>query len=195
MTSPGTDTELIARVVSGDRDAFDGLMRIHEDRVFSVCLRIMGDRENALDATQETFLTLFRKAGQFKGESALGTWIYRIAVNTCYDQLRKQKRRQTESLSDDRDHADVATDARFASVALRPAIERAIESLPREFQAAVILSDLEGLPLRTVADVLEISELCPIFDVSQMSIKLAFCMIYHYLGSRAKTLRDRGEAP
>jgi len=147
---------LLERYLAGDVAAFDQIMAAHQDRVFAVCLRIMANRDAALDAVQETFITLFRKAGQFRGQSALSTWLYRVAVNTCYDQLRKQKRRQTESLSDDRDHADVATDARFASVELRPAIERAIESLPREFQAAVILSDLEGLPLRTVADVLEI---------------------------------------
>lgn len=156
MTSPGTDTELIARVVSGDRDAFDGLMRIHEDRVFSVCLRIMGDRENALDATQETFLTLFRKAGQFKGESALGTWIYRIAVNTCYDQLRKAKRRPSEHLPDHLDPADPSAEDAMESAALRPDIEEALKALPPEFRSAVVLSDLEGLSMPETANALGI---------------------------------------
>ena len=156
MTSPGTDTELIARVVSGDRDAFDGLMRIHEDRVFSVCLRIMGDRENALDATQETFLTLFRKAGQFKGESALGTWIYRIAVNTCYDQLRKAKRRPSEHLPDYLDPADPSAEDAMEAAALRPDIEEALKALPPEFRSAVVLSDLEGLSMPETANALGI---------------------------------------
>lgn len=156
MTSPGTDTELIARVVSGDRDAFDGLMRIHEDRVFSVCLRIMGDRENALDATQETFLTLFRKAGQFKGESALGTWIYRIAVNTCYDQLRKAKRRPSEHLPDYLDPADPSAEDAMESAALRPDIEEALKALPPEFRSAVVLSDLEELSMPETANALGI---------------------------------------
>ena len=156
MTSPGTDSELIARVVSGDRDAFNELMRTHEDRVFSVCLRIMGDREKALDATQETFLTLFRKAGQFKGESALGTWIYRIAVNTCYDQLRKAKRRPSEHLPDHVDPSDPSAEDAMESAALRPDIEEALDALPPEFRSAVVLSDLEGLSMPETASALGI---------------------------------------
>ena len=156
MTSPGTDSDLIARVVSGDRNAFNELMRAHEDRVFSVCLRIMGDREKALDAAQETFLTLFRKAGQFKGESALGTWIYRIAVNTCYDQLRKAKRRPSEHLPDHVDPSDPSAEDAMESAALRPDIEEALKALPAEFRAAVVLSDLEGLSMPETANALGI---------------------------------------
>ena len=105
-------------------------MRIHEDRIFSVCLRIMGDRERALDATQETFLTVFRKAGQFQGKSQVGTWIYRIAVNTCYDQLRKAKRRPSESLPDYVDPADPSAESVIDSAGLRPEIETALATLP-----------------------------------------------------------------
>ena len=100
MTTAAQDAALLARVVDGDHAAFNELMRAHEDRVFSVCLRIMGNREGALDATQETFLTAFRKAHQFEGKSKFGTWVYRIAVNTCYDLLRKQKRRPSEPMPD-----------------------------------------------------------------------------------------------
>ena len=131
-------------------------MAAHEDRVFSVCLRIMSNRDAALDALQETFITVFRKAGQFKGQSALSTWIYRVAVNTCYDQLRKAKRRRTELLPEDRDPADTASEDRLTSVELRPDIEKALEALPDEFRPAVILSDVEGLPLQAVADILEV---------------------------------------
>ncbi|HSL27211.1 MAG TPA: sigma-70 family RNA polymerase sigma factor, partial [Acidimicrobiia bacterium] len=103
MTSPPgeegvqDDPTLLARVVKGDHEAFTVLMRRHEDRVFGVCLRLMGNRSAALDATQETFLTLYRKAGQYRGTAAVGTWLYRIAVNTCYDLLRKEKRRPLEA--------------------------------------------------------------------------------------------------
>ena len=120
MTTPGTETDLLARVVSGDRAAFDSIMRSQEDRVFSVCLRILGDRDNALDATQETFLTVFRKAAQFKGDSALGTWIYRIAVNTCYDQIRKSGRKPTESLPDHLEPPDAAAEDAIEAAGLAP---------------------------------------------------------------------------
>lgn len=154
MTSPPSDTELVARVVNGDHEAFELVMRAHEDRVFSVCLRVMGNRDQALDATQETFLTVFRKAGQFKGESALGTWIYRIAVNTCYDLIRKSKRRPSEPLPDYVDPADPSSQDLLDSAALRPSIEAALARLPDEFRAAVILSDIEGLSTAEVAKVL-----------------------------------------
>jgi RNA polymerase sigma-70 factor (ECF subfamily) len=154
VTVPGNEAELLARVVGGDRQAFELVMRNHEDRVFSVCLRILGDRERALDATQDTFLTVFRKASQFEGRSAVGTWIYRIAVNACYDQLRKTQRRPTESLPEHVDPTDPSAEEAIESAALRPEIESALSQLPVDFRNAVILSDLEGLPLPEVAEVL-----------------------------------------
>lgn len=156
MTTPGTETDLLARVISGDRDAFDSIMRGQEDRVFSVCLRILGDRDNALDATQETFLTVFRKAAQFKGDSALGTWIYRIAVNTCYDQIRKSGRRPTEFLPDHLEPPDASAEDAIEAAGLRPEIERALTALSPDFRAAVVLSDLEGMSLPEVAEALGI---------------------------------------
>jgi RNA polymerase sigma-70 factor (ECF subfamily) len=156
VISPGNEAELIARVVSGDRGAFDTVMSAHQDRVFSVCLRILGDRERALDATQDTFLTVFRKAGQFEGRSAVGTWIYRIAVNVCYDQIRRAKRRPSVPMPDHIDPSDPAAEAAIESAALRPEIELALSALPADFRNAVVLSDLEGLSLPQVAEVLEI---------------------------------------
>jgi RNA polymerase sigma-70 factor (ECF subfamily) len=129
-------------------------MRVHQDRVFSVCLRILGDRERALDATQDTFLTVFRKADQFQGRSAVGTWIYRIAVNTCYDQIRRAKRRPLERLPDHIEPIDPGAEEAIESAGLRPEIEAALSTLPPEFRSAVILADLEGLPLPEVAEVL-----------------------------------------
>ena len=72
MTASLDDAVLIERVVGGDHDAFTALMRRHQDRIFSVCLRMMGNRAAALDATQETFLTLYRKAGQYRAGAAVG---------------------------------------------------------------------------------------------------------------------------
>lgn len=156
MTTAARDAELLARVVDGDHEAFNDIMRQHEDRVFSVCLRIMGNRDQALDATQETFLTTFRKAEQFKGDSALGTWIYRIAVNTCYDLLRKQKRKRTDPIPEHLDPADHSAEDAVESAALRPELQNALASLPADFRAAVVLSDIEGMGLPDVAEVLDI---------------------------------------
>lgn len=150
------DAALVERYLSGDAAAFDELMRAHEDRVFGVCLRMLRDREAALDATQETFITVFRKADRFAGRSAFSTWLYRVAVNTCYDAARKAQRRRTEQLPDATDPGDDSALDDLAAVELRPDIEAALTSLPDEFRSAVILSDVEGLALQTVADILEV---------------------------------------
>lgn len=154
MTVPADDALLLVRVVDGDHDAFNEIMRAHEGRVFSVCLRILGDREKALDATQETFLTTFRKAHQFKGNAAVGTWIYRIAVNTCYDQLRKQKRRPSEPMPEHLDPADQGAQEAVEAAGIRPELREALDALPPEFRAAVVLSDIEGMSMPDAAETL-----------------------------------------
>jgi len=156
VTTAAQDAQLLARVLEGDHEAFGEIMRNHEDRVFSVCLRIMGNRDHALDATQETFLTAFRKASQFQGNSALGTWIYRIAVNTCYDQLRRQKRRRADPMPDHLDPTDHKAEEAIDSAGLRPEIQSALARIPDDFRSAVILSDIEGLGLPEVAEILGI---------------------------------------
>lgn len=151
MTTPPQDAELLARVAEGDHAAFTEVMEIHQDRIFAVCLRVLSDRELAMDATQDTFLTAFRKAHQFKGNSALGTWLYRIAVNTCYDMLRKAKRRPTDPLPEYLEFVDHGAEEQVTSAAHRHEILTALASLSPEFRAAVVLSDIEGLPLPEVA--------------------------------------------
>ena len=149
------DDALLRRYLAGDGRAFDLLMEAHENRVFSVCLRILRDRDAALDACQETFIAVLRKAGGFEGRAAFSTWLYRIAVNTCYDMLRRQSRRRTSRLPEGYDPPDPSAGGPLESAELRPAVEEALADLPEEFAPAVILSDLEGLPLKTVADILE----------------------------------------
>ncbi len=149
-----TDGKLIELVASGDRDAFTELMKRHENLVFAVCVRSLADRDLALDASQEVFVTLFRKAGRFRGESAVSTWLYRIAVNTCLDMLRKAKRRPADPLPERIDIPDHASDDGFSSAELRPDIERALATIPAEFRAAVVLADAHGLPLAEVSEIL-----------------------------------------
>lgn len=154
----GEDTDLIRRVTEGDRRAFDMLMRRHEERIFAVCLRMMRSREAALDAAQDTFLTVFRKAHQFRGDAKVSTWIYRIAVNTCLDRLRAKKRRPTTPLESVPEPEDSAATDPYAAVELRPVIEDALARIPDEYRAAIILCDLQGASVAEAADVLEVAE-------------------------------------
>jgi len=146
------DVALIEQYLAGDVRAFDSLMRAHEDRVFSICLRMLRDREAALDAVQETFITVFRKADRFAGRSAFSTWLYRVAVNTCYDVARRTRRKNTDALPEGFDPSDPAAADGYESADIRPEIEAALAALPAEFRAAVVLADLEGLALETVAE-------------------------------------------
>lgn len=150
------DIALLKRFLDGDVNAFDELVRAHEDRVFGICLRMMSDREAALDAVQETFVTVFRKADRYQAQAAFSTWLYRVAVNTCYDQLRKAKRRRTDPLPETTDPPDARSEDELNAVELRPEIESALLAIPVEFRSAVVLVDLQGLALDQAAKILDV---------------------------------------
>ena len=134
MTSrAAADIELLNRYLQGDVSAFDELVRAHEDRVFGICLRMMRDRDAALDAVQETFVTVFRKADRYEAKAAFSTWLYRVAVNTCYDQLRKAKRRRTEPLPETSDPVDPSSADLINAAELRPDIEQALQARSGQF--------------------------------------------------------------
>jgi RNA polymerase sigma-70 factor (ECF subfamily) len=157
MTSRAeADIALLERFHGGDVTAFDELVRAHEDRVFGICLRMMRDREAALDAVQETFLTVFRKADRYQARATFSTWLYRVTVNTCYDLLRKAKRRQTEPLPENTHPTDTHSDDDLGAAEMRPDIEAALNDLPVEFRSAVVLVDLNGLSLQQASEILDV---------------------------------------
>jgi RNA polymerase sigma-70 factor (ECF subfamily) len=151
------DAQLIKRFLAGEVQSFDELMDAHEDRVFAVCLRMLRDREAALDATQETFITVFRKVGTFAGKSAFSTWLYRVAVNTCYDALRRQKRRAAGAMPEHHDPPDVGAEDEILAAEIRPDIESALRKVPIEFRSVLVLVDLEGMGQHDAAEVLGVA--------------------------------------
>jgi len=155
MTHRATeDIDLIARYLQGDMGAFDELMAAHENRVFGICLRMLRDREAALDVTQETFLTVFRKADRYKAQAAFSTWLYRVTMNACYDYLRRTKRRRADALPEGFDPADPRAGDPLESAEVRPDIEAALGELAEEFRSAVVLVDLQGLAIDQTAEIL-----------------------------------------
>jgi RNA polymerase sigma-70 factor (ECF subfamily) len=156
MSDASTDRALVERYLAGDMGAFDELVRAHQDRVFATCLRMLRHREAALDATQDTFVTLFRKADRFRGEAAFTTWLYRVTVNVCYDHLRRAQRKPADPLPEHHDQPDPRATEAIEAVELRPAVEQALAGLTDEFRAAIVLVDLEGLALDTAAAALEV---------------------------------------
>lgn len=125
-------------------------MRRHEDRIFGLALRMTGDRADALDATQDAFISAFRQAAKFRGESSFGTWLYRIAINATRDLLRK-KRRLPEPMADPSDRADGAERRMEDAVGDRLDLGRALHDVPEEYREAVMLHDLGGIPYEEIA--------------------------------------------
>ena len=165
-------------------------MRAHEDRVFGICLHMMKDRDAALDATQDVFLTVFRKADRYKEQAAFSTWLYRVSINTCYDHLRRRQRKRTESMPDHVDPADPRSGDALHAVELRPAIETALLALSPEFRAAVVLVDLEGMSLDGAADTLE----TPVGTVKSRLFR-ARKMLAQELGNFAPGFEHQREEP
>jgi RNA polymerase sigma-70 factor, ECF subfamily len=148
-----TDGELVRVFQGGDEGAFVTLMQRHERRVYNLAYRMLGGPEDARDATQDAFLSCFRHLPTFRGESAFSTWLHRIAVNACYDLLRRRK--PAASLEGDLveppatgDHADRA--------AASADVQRALLQVPPEFRVVLILHELQDLPLEEIANALEI---------------------------------------
>lgn len=151
------DASLIERCLAGDRGAFEELMRRHEDRVFAVCLRTLRDREAALDATQDTFITVFRKLDRFDGRSAFTTWLHRVAVNTALDRIRHERRRRTTPIDERNDPADPTAHETVEAAGLRPELEAALSSIPEEFASAVVLVDVQGYGTEAAAEILGVA--------------------------------------
>ncbi|MGH2820296.1 MAG: sigma-70 family RNA polymerase sigma factor [Actinomycetota bacterium] len=148
------DEDLLARFLGGDERCFERLVRRHEDRIFSLCLKVTGERADALEAMQETFISLFRQASSFRGDSAFGTWLYRIGINACRDLLRRRKRLPVpeEDLLEVAGDALGRTETRLdESASLRIDLSRALARLPEEYREAVVLHDLGGAPYEVVA--------------------------------------------
>lgn len=157
---------LIERVLSGDRQAFEALVRSHERRVFRVTLAVLGQVEDAEDAMQETFIKAYRNLSQFRRESRFTTWLTRIAVNEALQ--KRQARKQHVSLDESPDTQNQEFPRRFEPWAadpeklytkqeLRELIEKAICSLAAIYREALILCDVEGMSAKEAADVLEVN--------------------------------------
>ena len=153
-----SDEHLVKRFLAGDAGAFTELVGRHERRVYALCVRILGDRDDAADASQDAFLMVVRKLDQFRGDAAFSTWLHRVTVNVCYDHLRSAKRRPLLHRVDDDhpletgppipDHADAVADAHDVAAGLA--------AVPEDFRIALVLADIQDLPYDEIARVLDV---------------------------------------
>lgn len=146
---------LVSAVVSGQRAAFDVIVERHRRVVYQVCFRLMGNHEDASDLAQDAFIRAYRAMGKFKGDSSLGTWLYRIAVNVCLNRLAL-KTPQTEALELTQ-HVDTRREPPDEPV-LRgeraAMVKAAIARLPKKQRATVILRVYHELPHDEIAAIL-----------------------------------------
>jgi RNA polymerase sigma-70 factor (ECF subfamily) len=169
---PDTDAQgeraLVLRLRRGDPDAFEVLVRAHQDRVYDFCVRMVSDREEASDLVQEIFVSVHQNLRRFREDAKLSTWIFRISKNHCINRLKYLKRRgrgRSEEY-DERNElalADALGPAPGPDAALEVARERArvqwaIAQLDPDARMLVALRDIEGLSYEEIVDITELPE-------------------------------------
>jgi RNA polymerase sigma-70 factor (ECF subfamily) len=163
-----SDLHLVQRAQQGDSDAFASLFHAHKSKIYSVCLRMTNNISEAEDLVQDAFLQAFRKLATFRGDSALSTWLYRIAVNTVLMYFRKKKLPQVsldepyaQNASASRREAPSReygrTDDRLVGIVDRVALVRAIAELPVGYRTIYLLHEVEGYEHREIAGLLKCS--------------------------------------
>jgi RNA polymerase sigma-70 factor, ECF subfamily len=159
------DAETIRRAQQGDHAAFERIYELHSRRVYSLCLRMVGNSTDAEDLTQEAFLQLFRKIGTFRGESAFSTWLHRLVFNVVLMRLRRRRFIET-SLDEALDPGEETgrtpmdfgrSDPRLTECLDRMNLDRALEQLPPGYRSIFVLHDVLGYEHHEIAAILQCS--------------------------------------
>ena len=158
------EANLMARVQLRDELAFQELFRQFRNRIHRTAMNILKEEQSAEDATQETFMKIYRAADKFRGDSKVGTWINRITVNVCLEIIRKNKqhsKRSETDISDDVRVPDLKTATPFEKMRqfeIRRRVEGAMDRLGSKHYHVVRLHDLEGYTIREIAEKLGVAE-------------------------------------
>ncbi|HAE59703.1 MAG TPA: RNA polymerase subunit sigma-24 [Anaerolineae bacterium] len=157
------ENALIHDAQNGDLDAFNRLVLAYQDSLYNTALRILGDEDQAADATQEAFISAFRHITSFRGGS-FKAWLLRTVTNACYDELRRKQRRPTTPLEPATDDDEEIESPRWlADTSMTPeqkseadelehAIQHCLNALPTDFRTVVVLADIQGMDYSEIAD-------------------------------------------
>ncbi len=166
-TEPGElpESEAIRLAQQGDATAFERIYRLHNRRVYSLCLRMVGNTAEAEDLTQDAFLQLFRKISTFRGESAFSTWLHRLAVNVVLMRLRKKSATEMslEEVTEPDEESDGprrdfgGPDLRLSGSVDRLNLQRAVDQLPPGYKTVFVLHDVQGYEHNEIATIMHCS--------------------------------------
>ncbi len=158
------DKDIIDRVNGGDTEAFAELVRRYEKTVFNIALRMVGDRDDAADMTQEAFIKAYGSLGSFRGDSRFSAWLYRITTNVCLDHLRARARKKQVSLDDDDGQEFELPDMRampeeqlMRKLSMQ-AVRRGLERLAPEHRQILIMRELGGMSYAEISSTLSLEE-------------------------------------
>ena len=160
---------LVKKAQKGDHKAFEQLMEEHFKKIYNIAYRMTGNPDDASDMTQEVMIKLFRNIGSFKGDSKFSTWVYRVATNTCLDELKKGRRHSHTSLNTEYDtgNGEITYEVEDTSPTpeemtekkeLRSMVADAVQRLSPGHRAAIILRDIKGFSYDEIAKILNCSE-------------------------------------
>ncbi len=157
FTSQANETELVSRAQDGDRNAFNELVRMHAQGVLNVIYRMCGNAQVAEDAAQETFIQAWLKLQSYRLGTSLRNWLYRIAVNTAIDMLRKEKRILSGVIEDmNLRDSQPGPEAMAANLERTEMVQEAVLALPDASRAVLVLREFEGLSYKEISESLEI---------------------------------------
>ncbi|MBE0317771.1 MULTISPECIES: RNA polymerase sigma factor SigW [Bacillaceae] len=156
----------IKQVIKGDQNAFGDIIDIYKDKVFQICYRMLGNRHEAEDISQEAFLRAYVNINRFNMDLKFSTWLYRIATNLCIDRIRKKKPDYyldaevpgTDGLNM---YSQISSDSRLPeedveSLELQASIQREISKLPEKYRSVIVLKYIEELSLNEISEILEL---------------------------------------
>ena len=187
-----SDLELARRAAAGDTAAFEKLYEQHHRRVYSLCLRMLGNASQAEDMTQEAFLQVYKKIGSFRGDSAFTTWLHRLTVNQVLMHFRKRGVK-LEHTSEEGDFTNVVEtpiqSTRRISMVDRLALEKAISELPPGYRTVFVLHDVEGYEHEEIANLLGVS-----IGTSKSQLHKARMRLRELLNEVTCALNERGDS-
>lgn len=160
------ERSIIRRVLDGDTNAFEKLVLENQKNVYNLALKMLGNPEDAMDVSQETFLRAYRSLGSFQGDSRFSVWLYRMTSNVCIDFLRRKKRRAEVSMTvaddEDEERELQIPDERFSPEAALDKAERVravregLAKLPEEYRKILAMREIGGLSYEELAEALDL---------------------------------------